>query len=541
MKKSFIFLILLAFPITGIFAKLPEKTQNYLTELDGLLKNLDKYESSKIQKIDQYKELIKISSNAEQKFDIQMELFQEYFYYQKDSSLIYAKKCLATARNLQDEKKINLATLNLSEIYGTSGLFKEALDVMGKVNLIKYPELKEYYYSIMNVIYNHMAYYAVSSQDKEQYIELYKNSLDSLILFSSDSTKVYNQMFFGVFSFKLPPQQAIDTMIHYEAKITNIHDMAVISNNISEAFQSLGNEEEEIYWLAKSAINDLKSVTKEYVSLRNLAVLLYKNGEINRAYNYISQSMKDALFCNARLRTYEISKNMPLIDSAYRHQEEEKQKIFERGTIIIGILFIILLFTIWRVYRQMRKLKIARAELSEVNEKLAGLNSKLVGSNKLLEESNTIKEEYIAKYMDQCSIYINKIDEFRRNLQKTATTGKMEDLLLKIKSKDFIDDVLEDFYHNFDHTFIQLFPGFVTEFNELLLEEHRISLKAGQILNTELRMFALIRLGINDSIKISEFLRCSPNTIYNYRTRNRNNAIGNRNDFEEKVMNLCIN
>jgi hypothetical protein len=193
----------------------------------------------------------------------------------------------------------------------------------------------------------------------------------------------------------------------------------------------------------------------------------------------------------------------------------------------------------------MRKLSAARKELSTANEQLNNLNHELSltndqlnSTNATLVEANLIKEEYIGRYMDQCSLYIDKLDGSRRLLNKTAAAGKIQDLLTAIKSKQFIDDELEFFYTNFDSTFLQLFPTFVEEFNSLLVDNDDTQLKQGELLNTELRIFALIRLGIKDSVKISHFLRYSLSTIYNYRTKLRNKALGPRNEFEEKVMQI---
>ncbi|HNX45042.1 MAG TPA: DUF6377 domain-containing protein, partial [Bacteroidales bacterium] len=147
-----------------------------------------------------------------------------------------------------------------------------------------------------------------------------------------------------------------------------------------------------------------------------------------------------------------------------------------------------------------------------------------------------IKEEYIGHYMDQCSVYIDKLDNYRRLLHKTATAGKIDDLMHKIKSTELIEEELSEFFHNFDMTFLQLFPNFVEDFNLLLSEGEAIQLKSGQLLNTELRIYALIRLGITDSVKISHFLRCSLSTIYNYRTKIRNKARDSRESFDNKVQ-----
>ncbi len=538
MKKLQSLLIVFVWITFFVKGQIAEKTIPYLNELDEVLNSMDSYSKIKEKKLVQLKDLLLISSDLKQKYIIYNQLFDEYFYYQKDSALVYAKKALVAARELKDEDKILKSTLNLSYIYGTSGLFKESLDILDKFDIQHYPQLKIEYFTVSNVVYNHMGYYAESQLERDQYFDLYRSELDSLMCYLPDSTKTYSHLFFNDMKFKKQYQQALDTLLVIFPKFTDFHDKGMTAYSISEIYNLIGNKEEEIHWLAISSINDLKSMTKEYVSLRHLAYLLYENGEIVRAYKYISQSLLDAQFCNARLRTYEISQYLPLIDAAYKHQEKEKRTIFERGALIIAILFVFLLIAIWRVYRQNYKLKAARKNLSEFNDNLKILNSELKAANHQLEESNVIKQEYIAKYMDQCSIYIDKMDEYRRNLHKSSIQGKMDELVMKLKSTDFIEDVLEDFYHNFDHTFVQLFPDFVEKINELLMDGQKISLKSGQILNTELRIYALIRLGINDSVKISKFLRCSTNTVYSYRTRNRTNSIGERNEFEERVMKI---
>ncbi|MEI6556209.1 MAG: DUF6377 domain-containing protein, partial [Paludibacter sp.] len=301
------------------------------------------------------------------------------------------------------------------------------------------------------------------------------------------------------------------------------------------------------HWLALSAINDIKCSTKEYISLRNLAFLLYEDGDIDRAYNYMKRSLDDALFCNARLRTYEISRMMPIIDKAYQLQTESRQRQMLITIISISILSLLLAIAVFFVYRQMKKLAVARKNLSQANDKLNSLNHKLSkinielkDANLTLSESNLIKEEYIGRYMDQCSEYIDKLDNYRRMLNKTASSGKTEELIKELKSKEFIDEELREFYNNFDITFLQLFPAFVEDFKSLLIDDEYVQLKSGQLLNTELRIYALIRLGISDSVKISHFLRCSLSTIYNYRTKIRNKAVGNRDEFEQKVMQIGL-
>jgi cell division protein FtsL len=257
--------------------------------------------------------------------------------------------------------------------------------------------------------------------------------------------------------------------------------------------------------------------------------------------------MEDALFCNARLRTFEIAQILPIIDKAYQTETEAHQKQLVISLICISLLSAFLIIAIFFVYRQMKKLSVARKELSLANEKLNTLNHELFATNAQLKntnqtllEANLIKEEYIGRYMDQCSVYIDKLDNYRRQLNKTAVAGKIDDLLRTIKSKQFIDDELKEFYNNFDTTFLQLFPTFVKDFTALLVDDEYVQLKSGQLLNTELRIFALRRLGINDGVKMSQFLRCSLSTIYNYSAKIRGKAKDSRDEFEKKVMQIGV-
>ena len=199
------------------------------------------------------------------------------------------------------------------------------------------------------------------------------------------------------------------------------------------------------------------------------------------------------------------------------------------------------------MHRQMKKLAVARKNLSVANEQLISLNQELSSTNnqlkhtnETLQESNLIKEVYIGRYIDQCSVYLNKLDEYRRHLNKISIAGKKDELLNEIKSTKIIDEELKEFYSNFDSTFMQLFPSFIEELRELMIDDEEIKLKSGEILNTGLRVFALIRLGIKDSDKISFFLRYSATTIYNCRTRFRNKSKGPRNEFEAKVMQIGV-
>ncbi|MDD4969350.1 MAG: DUF6377 domain-containing protein [Paludibacter sp.] len=546
MKKTFILISCILFSFS-IFAK--NEIDSLLNVLDKTIENYQLYSNLKEQKLNQLKDLLKITTADEQRYIICGKLYDEYRSYNSDSALTYARKKLVIAEKMNDIQKLNDARLNLASIMGTLGMYKEAMDILNDVDIKTSPFLKAYYFHIYRTIYGSMSDYAVSSQEKARYDSRTAAFRDSLLAVNAPTSGPHVMVQSDQLIVKKQYDEALKLLLPYFPTIKdNNHDKAIIAYSISEAYHGKKDRNREKRWLAISANYDIQSANKEYISLRSLAFILYEDGDIDRAYKYIRRSLDDALFCNARLRTIEISSMVPIIDKAYQLQTQARQRDLIISLVSISLLSLFLIVAIFFVYRQMNKLAVTRKHLSiankqlnDVNQELSGTNQELKITNETLLEANIIKEEYIGRYMDQCSAYIDKLDEYRRVLNKTAAAGKIDELLLSIKSKQFIETELKEFYDNFDSSFLQLFPTFVDEFKRLLSDHEDILLKPGQLLNTELRIFALIRLGITDSVKISHFLRYSLSTIYNYRTKLRNKALGKRDEFEANVMRIGTN
>jgi hypothetical protein len=542
-KRLFTFLLSILVPYL-LFAG--NDMDSLLRVLDKTLDNYQVYSNQKEDKLNKLKELLKYTSTDLQRYQICGKLYDEYRAYKSDSALTYARKKLEIAEKLNNKRNLTESRLNLAFIMGITGMYKEAMDILEPINIREFSDLKAYYFHIYRTIYGFMADYTISSQEKKRYETITATYRDSLLVFNPPSSSSHMMVKSDQLIVNKHYDEALELLLHYYPTIQNdTHTKAIISYSIGQAYHGKNERKLEERWLAISAIYDLQSATKEYISLRNLAFLLYEEGDVARAYKYIKRSLEDALFCNARLRTYEISQMLPIIDKAYQLQTEARQKQLVISLVSISLLSFFLLIAIVFVYRQMRKLSVARKGLSLANDQLNKLNSELFttngqlkSTNETLVEANLIKEEYIGRYMDQCSVYIDKLDDYRRLLNKTAAAGKMDDLFHAIKSKQFIEDELKEFYTNFDSTFLQLFPTFVEEFTALLVDDEETQLKQGELLNTELRIFALIRLGITDSVKISHFLRYSLSTIYNYRTKLRNKSAGPRDEFETNVMRI---
>ncbi|MGO4905454.1 DUF6377 domain-containing protein [Flavobacterium sp. W20_MBD1_R3] len=546
MNRFLTVLIAFLFPVF-LFAQ--NNSEQLLQELDQTVADYQLYSDKKEIQINKLKELLLSTSSDIQRYDVYGKLYAEYKSYQSDSALIYARKSFQIAEKLIDIEKLNHARLNLASIMGTLGMYKEATDILNRINITTSPELKGYYFTVNSVVYGYMSDYAASLQEKEKYIVLTKKYRDSSLNYYKPQSSAYIMAKSSTLLDAGKHKETLALLLNYFPKIAlNSDDRAVIAYIISQAYRQKKDFNQEKKWLTISAISDLKLAKKEYISLRSLAFLMYENGDIDRAYKYIKRSLEDALFCNARLRTYEISKMLPIINEAYQKQNETNRFQLVLFLISASILSVFLLAVLFLLFKQMKKLSKAKQDLSLANSKLSGLNTelstfneKLNETNYTLTEANLLKEIYIGRYMDQCSDYIVKLDEYRRKLNVMATTGKMNDLISAVKSKQFVENELAAFLTNFDKTFLQLFPNFIPEFSALLIDEEAIQLKEGELLNTELRIFALIRLGIKDSAKISTFLRYSVSTIYNYRSQLKNKAAGPREDFEANVMRIGTN
>lgn len=544
MKK--IILVFLAIFFSGMLqAGGGESIHALLNELDGVIKNRQSYGAVKEARVNELKKQLRQSVSDEQRYHFSSILFDEYRSYNADSSYVYARQKQALAVRLGGRFYLDDSAMNMVEFMGATGMYKEALERLDRIQKETMDRgLRPYYYHLYRHIYGLMGDYSVTEEERANYYrltDLYRDSIllvnqaDTLsqVLVKADKLTVYAEY-----------DQAIAALLDiYQRFYSDEHSRALLAYTLSEAYRMKGNKEEQKKYLAISAIADLKSAVKEYVSLRKLASLIYEEGDIDRAYRYLKCSLEDATLCNARLRTLEISQVFPIIDKAYQLKTDSQKREMKIFLISISLLSLFLLVAIFFVYRQMKKVAVARREVLNANTLLQDLNGELHQSNLQLKEMNHrlseasyIKEEYIGRYMDQCSAYLEKMDLYRRSLNKIAAGGKVEELYKVIKSSQFIEDELKEFYANFDMTFLQLFPNFVEEFNALLVE--KMQPKQGELLNTELRIFALIRLGITDSTKIAQFLRYSVTTIYNYRTRVRNKAVGEREEFENKVMKI---
>ncbi|MFT3995141.1 MAG: DUF6377 domain-containing protein [Dysgonomonas sp.] len=551
MKKIFL-LILILFPICDIFPNISQDTTFHA--LYELMKHKDIYMEEKEEKISEIKRMLKTPNvTKEQRYDINLKLYNEYKTYISDSAIYYARENTTIAQELHNSVWIYESKLDLVSLYIVAGMYIEAIDILKSINNKELPDwLLIRYYDCYKQLYN---YYSSNNPYTLIYAEKSNQYRDSLLNVLNKESNHYKI----VYSEKLYDESQLDGAKQILQSLldqtkSDTHEKAVLAYALANIYKKEGNIDKQKYYYAVSAISDIKNAIKENASMQALASVLYETGEVDQAYICIKSSMEDAMFCNARLRTYEVSQIFPIIDSAYQENANRQKSELQLFLILVSILSLFLIVAVIYVYRQMKRVARIRKELYRTNVKLNSLNTDLQSTvnqlntvnkelsdvNNELSEANQIKEAYIGHFLDLCSTYINKLEKYQNALNKKAVDKKLDELYKMLKSRDMIENELKELYVNFDNIFLHLYPNFVDEFNSLLAKEERFILKHNELLNVELRIFALIRLGITDSSKIASFLHYSANTIYSYRTRVRNKAAVPRDEFESLVMKIGV-
>ncbi len=519
-----------------------------LQELDQKILDRKNYYNNREQRISSLHNLLKDTKNENNIFTIYKALNKEYLPYNIDSALFYSSKCLNIANTLNDKSHIIEAKILQSKSLVLLGLYEESKDVLSTINpkKISKSELVEYY--IVQISLNRFkSVYLPKTSFLPNYDSIRASYQDKLLMIIDKDSPKYRVTLADRKKDSGDYRQMRDIMLESISKldITN-RAYGYTAYTLADSYGLLGDEDSKIKYLAMSSISDIVGGVRENSALRELALLLLNKGDIDHSNQYIQLAFDDAIFSNAKLRSYEVLQILPLINSKY---EEMRNKMSKNKTIFGGILAVSAIFLIIAFYyilKQKIKLqnalennRIANERLFELNSHLEDNNKKMSSYNHSLELLNKGKEDYIAHYLKLSSSYIRKIDDYRKMLYKKARKDK-EELIKTLRSNEFVNNELKTFYKDFDKSFIELYPNFVDEFNLLLKEDKQIVLKSNEILNTELRIFALIRLGITDSAQIAKFLRYSVTTIYNYRTKTRNSSHYSKNEFIAKVESIGV-
>jgi len=527
----------------------------YSNQIDSLLLVLDNeitqrenYQNTREMRIESLKKLYESSvSLPEQSYLIVSKLYEEYRAFNFDSTLYYIDQKIIISLQLKRIEPLLESKLQLADILSATGMYKESADVLDNIDRSKLPaSLNAKYYNSLWLLNNQIWHSTRESEflpDFKKRSFSYKDSLLSVLDKSSFDYKKAKEMQLFEEGKNLESRKIIESLLSGMNEGTPEH--AFFAYRMAMTYKAEKNLEQEKKYLILSSLSDIRYSIKDNASLTLLAMRLYEEKKINKAYDYIQFSLSDAVFFNAPLRFVEMAGILPVINEAYQMKSDKQKKILQSYVFLISFLAVFLISSLIFIFMQMKKLAFARnnlvsanQQLNELNSDLSNMNSRLNDLNRELTESDHIKELYIGHFLSRCSSYIDKLDRYQKMVNKSITARKINELFDTTKSNQLIEKELEEFYANFDTTFLTIYPDFVSQLNSLLNPEDHILLKNGELLNTELRIFALIKLGITDSSKIASLLRYSVNTIYNYRVKIKNKASVPRDDFEEMVMKI---
>lgn len=507
-----------------------------LDQLDNELTLAKTYEINRLQRINALKSVTAYPDlKPEQQYGFYMQLVDEYKAYNFDSTMHYLAATALIAQQLQNKLWMDQTTIQQGFFYATSGNFLEANDVLyNEIDLSQLdPSLKVAYYIAVQRLAGELADYAtdrsLSENARRQWI-MYRDTLFTLLDPESDDYLTF-KLQEATYLHQTEVADSLSALLVARHEPAS-HAYALYAYLRSLIFEQQQDPTQQMLWLAQSAIADIRSSVKDNAALCRLATILFETGgDVERAFHYIDISMQDAMQYNAKLRPWQIAAVLPQIEKAYQAKQQAQSQAIKRYLIIISSLTAILLAGLVVLVGQFRRTSRAHRQMAVAHKHLQELNTDIA-------DANRVKEKYIGLFLGILSDKIDSLKEFRADVKRKIRSGKTTQLLEQLDDTQWNEKEVATFYRLFDAAFLELYPHFVESFNELLVEEEQITLKKGELLNTELRIFALIRLGITDSGKIASLLRYSVNTIYNYRAKIKNNACISRDDFEESVMKI---
>ena len=494
-------------------------------------------------------------ATGKQKYEEGFRLYELYRPFVSDSAIYFLRQCISLAEQ-QGDHSASIRCRSLLAIRCTNiGMYDEALNILDSIRLTNDVEntVLGTYYEAYNNVYSELSYYTRLEDMRKNYLDkayhyerlMYEHlpATHEACLMKREQRAQGERRFNESMAINDEWLKTVEPGSHPYA-------LTALYRYIEYKLQ--GDSIQMMYWLTESVLADIKNAAMDQGSMWELANELMLKGDLDRASHYISYTSDCANRYGSRQRNWQISPLLSHIATEYKAQSEHTNRQLKLTLAAISILALLLLVALLFVHRRNKQLDTARNALKTSNDELASanrqlatqtdelseLNTQLSTLNGQLSESNRVKEEYIGRFMSLCAQYIDKLDNYRKMVNKKMKNKELDELFQISKSTELKEKELEELYENFDTVFLHLFPNFIDDFNTLLQPEFRIHPKEENRLTTDIRIFALIRLGFEDSSKIAEFLHYSVNTIYNYRARIKNGALGNREEFETRVKGL---
>ena len=497
-----------------------EEVKSILKRLDAELAGRNTYINKRHSSIDSLKNIISSKGiSDEERLDCLLQLGDSYNVLNTDSALTFYAKGYELAEKLGLDSVSIRFNLRTSTYLPLLAFITEASKRFESIDPETIPEgLLEEYYDAARQMYFYIASYYVNYPDIHgPYMKKSQEAQAKLLTLLEDGTPRFmlNQGEYFLSHQQYSKAKAVLLLLLDRIpEEDNLYARAC--HFLADISKASGEHNAYIYYLARSAIADTKGATLEVSSLQELGRMMYLNGDVSHAYDSLSPALSEAVECNAPLRILQSSNIFPIIESAHKAELRKSDVRIYIVMAIMAVLLVGLAITLYVLHRKNRLMNRMAVKL---------------------EEANSTKDVYISQFLNLCSIYMDKLNQFNKMVNRKITTGKVDDLLKLTKQGKFIEEQSKEFYDVFDDAFLHIYPTFVTEVNKLLRPEEQIVLREGEKLNTDLRIIAFMRLGIEESTRIAQMLNYSVYTIYTYRNKLKNRAI-NRDTFEDAVMRI---
>lgn len=456
-------------------------------------------------------------------YELNYQVFEVYSAYKNDSALAAITRCEQLARQMKRPDLVGYCQARNALQCSKAGLYAEALSTLSAVRRSDLDANgRAAYYEACNHVYGELGVYSAIGEKQQSFYHLADVYEDSILQTMDAGTELV--------MVKQELRALAENNFKEALKINNqrlekykegTREFGVVAYYRYLIYDKMKQDDTARYWLCQSAISDVTHAVMDQAALWTLADKLSRQGDNERAYRYVRFAWHAATVFGTRVRSWQISPILSTIDQSYQKALDKRNTTLTVFIVAIAFLAILLVGLLYHMYKQRQRLATSNRKLSEVNRQL--------------NEANQVKETYIGQFIGICSLYINKMEAQRKQVNKLVLAHKYDEVKALTKSVEQTNQEVDELYENFDSVFLHLFPHFVDDLNSLLKPDAQIQLTHPGRLTTPVRVFALIRLGIEDSSKIAEFLHYSVNTIYNYRAKVKNGAIGDRNEFEQQV------
>ncbi len=541
---------------TSVSAGVDAKVDSILCLIDDAVEHHDVYVGRKRTRIETLRKELAKAQSDEARYEISFSLFEEYKPFVKDSAIIYLDNCISSARCMSDSSLVAICLAHKAYMCSNTGAYVESLDVLKSIDSSGLtPEAQQRILVSRSHVFGEIATYSPLAESRVFYGVAAQDCLSSLFHEADPMSQDV------ILAHELNALNSGDTAT--SMRFSNLWldrvergstDFALLSLYRYLEFKARLDTTNMLLWLGESVLADIRNGVQDQGSMWEMSNQLILMGQVDRAYRYICYTSECANRFGSRQRLSHISPLLTMIAQRYKAEGEGYQSRLRFTLFCISLLAVLLLLFVIFIAIQRNKLRKTRDRLAKSNDALSEVNKRLMSANAeltslseqrrmlntQLAEANKVKEEYVGRFMSLCSRYVERLDDLRKKVRNKVKNGQTAELNALLRSSELNADDMEELYVNFDTAFLHLFPDFVEQFNLLLTPENRTAEPQPGRLTTQMRIFALIRLGITDSGRISEILHYSVNTIYNYRAQTKKLSACGKDDFEERVKEIGV-